>query len=61
MMQRLQQIEDGISNTRKNMESNLRQNQEAQIKVDKMINQMENIIARENIPEFRGDREALTK
>lgn len=38
------------------MENNARTNQEAEVKIDKMINQMESIIAREGIPEYRGDR-----
>jgi hypothetical protein len=31
------------------------------VKLDKMINQMETIIARDNLPEYRGDRDMLTK
>lgn len=61
MMHRLQQIQEGITSSRKNIENNIKGNKQSEEKMDKMIFQMEEIIRKENIPEYKGDRDMLTK
>ncbi len=61
MMHRLILVEEGINNSRKRIESHIRNNSEAENSLGEVIRQLEKIQKEQKIPPYRGNRDDLER
>lgn len=61
MMMRLCQIEEGVSQAKKNADTNIQINRESEQSLNELLKQIEKMQKEEGIPEYNGNRDQLSK